>query len=954
MCFLMNDVHQWLASIGFGQYAVAFEENAIDWELLPKLNQEILKDIGVKAAGHRIRILEAIEKLDAAAPIDPSPTPARTNSDAERRQLTVMFCDLVGSTALSTQMDPEDLRDVITSFQDECREAIKRYDGFIARYMGDGMLVYFGYPQAHEDDAERGVRAALAILSAVPGLHDDVGARYGANVAVRIGVATGPVVVGDIVGEGASEEAAVVGETPNLAARLQGVAKANQVVIGPGTQRLIGSSFQLEDIGLHELRGISDPVRAWCVAGVREAPSLEAHSSSPRTLVGRREELGLLSRSWESAREGHGQVVLLQGEAGIGKSRLVDALRDVASSFPHTWISLLSSPYHTTSPLYPVAEQLKRALGWSEEDLAPRRLEKLEQTLAAQTTFPVNEIVPLFAALLSLSLPPERYAVRDVSPKERHESTLDALSGWLLELTEAKPVILIWEDIHWADPTTVELLGSMLEEVPTTRMLMVVTYRLEFAPTWPVRTHVTPMTLSRLERAEVDAMATGLSGGKPLPPAVLSSIAMKADGVPLYVEELTRTILGSTALIEEADHFTLRGPFADVEIPETLQDSLMARLDRAPAAREVAQLGAVLGREFTYEMMRRLAPLEESRLQECLEQLVQGELLYQRGRGQRSRFHFKHALIRDAAYQSLLRRKRQEYHAKVAELFEGDFVDATGSQPELLAHHYSLSGERSDRAVGYWEQAADLALARGANVEAVSHLHAALEGLKVLPESAERNRRELELQTKIGPAIIATRGYADPQVGRCYRRAQALCETLGDTTNLVFALRGQVLTQQLAGDIAKAYSISKQMAEVISHQGSTALKVGAYHSLAQSSLHLGYPKEAIEHAETGIGLFDPKEPPVIQHWPGTQPGPSCYVWGGQARWLMGEPDTALGLIDVALNMVNAPGQELVRVATLATGSLVPAWGGPREGEKSIESGSRPFTRTWDRIRSGAK
>jgi class 3 adenylate cyclase len=667
--------------------------------------------------------------------------PARV--DAERRQLTVMFCDLVGSTALSTTLDPEDLREVITAFQDLCREAVQRYQGFIARYMGDGMLVYFGYPQAHEDDAERAAHAGLEIIRSVKALDSDVGTAHALELAVRVGVTTGPVVVGDIVGEGAAEEAAVVGETPNLAARLQGIAQPNQLVIGPVTRQLVAELFELEDYGSHELKGISEPVRVWRVVSEREVESrFEAtHVGGGLPLVGRQEEVGLLTRSWEASKEGHGQVVLIQGEGGIGKSRLLEALREHVTGEDYVWVATRCSPYHVNSTLYPVIEHMKRVIGWNQEDEPAVKLEKLEKALESQS-LPAEEAVPLYAELMSLSLPQGRYAPLDLSPQQKREQTLDALAGWLLELAEQTPVLHAWEDLHWADPTTLELLELYIEQSPTVAMLNVLTYRPEFVPPWSMRSHMTPITLNRLERPEVEALIGHQANGKAVPPEVVDHVVAKADGVPLYVEELTKTILESEFLNQEGDRYTLAGPLSDLAIPETLQDSLMARLDRVPMVREVAQLGAVLGREFAYEMLQSLAPHEEPVLQDGLGQLVESELLYQRGRGRRARYVFKHALIQDAAYQSLLKRTRQHYHLHVAKLLKEKLPDTVEVQPELLAHHYSEAGEH-DQAVKFWRAAGRHAAQRSANAESISHLRHGLASVRMLPDSLERTRLEL-------------------------------------------------------------------------------------------------------------------------------------------------------------------------------------------------------------------
>ena len=506
-----------------------------------------------------------------------------------------------------------------------------RFDGYIAKYMGDGVLIYFGFPQAHEDDAERAVRAGLGVVEAIAALNAEVGQAKGVNLAVRIGVATGLVVVGDIVGEGAAEEKAVVGETPNRAARLQGIAPPNTVVIGPATRGLVGGMFEYEDFGTHSLKGITEPVQVWRVVKVSAARSrFEAtHEANLLPLVGRQEELGLLLRSWEQSKEGLGQVVLLNGQAGIGKSRLVEALRDHVAEEGNNWIAFRCSPYYTTSALYPVIEYLQQSLGFERKDTAEGKLAKLEQMFRTYS-FPLEEALPLFAALLSVPLPEGRYPPLKLMPQQHKQQTQDALVAWLMEEAERQPTLAVWEDIQWADPSTVELLGLLIDQSPTVPLLSVLTFRPEFTPSWHTRSHMTPITLNRLERPEIETMIVHLAGGRALPAEVIEHVVAKADGVPLFVEELTKMFLESKLLQEQGDHYALTGPLSNITIPVTLQDSLMARLDRLPTVREVAQLGAVLGREFAYEMIQALGTVDEKTLQEGLGQLVETELLYQR------------------------------------------------------------------------------------------------------------------------------------------------------------------------------------------------------------------------------------------------------------------------------------------------------------------------------------
>jgi class 3 adenylate cyclase/tetratricopeptide (TPR) repeat protein len=814
-----------------------------------------------------------------------------------------MFCDLVGSTELSTKLDPEDLRELITSFQDHCRGAIQHYEGFIARYMGDGLLVYFGYPQAHEDDAERAVRAGLDVVGSMADLNAKIGKAHGVVLAARIGIATGPVVVGDLVGEGAAEEAAVVGETPNRAARLQGVAQPNQVVIGPMVRRLLGNLFELKDLGQHELKGIAEPVQVWRV--VRQ---VDTHSrdearrvGSAMPLVGRQEELGLLMRSWEASKEGRGQAVLIQGEAGIGKSRLVDALRERVSPEGHTWITARCSPYHANSTLYPIIEHLKRVVAWKPEDGAEEKLEKLEKSLKSQN-LPLEEAVPLYADLMSLPLPEGRYAPLGLNATQQREQTLDALAGWLFEHAEQTPVIHVWEDLHWADPTTLELLGIHIEQSPTVSMLNVLTYRPEFEPPWSMHSHMTPITLNRMERPEVEALIENQAAGKSIPPEVIEHVVSKADGVPLYVEELTKTILGSELLAEDADQYVLMGALSDVRIPVTLQDSLMARLDRLPTLREVAQLGAVIGREFAYEMLRSLADVDEPALQDGLGQLVESELLYQRGRPPRSRYIFKHALIQDAAYHSLLKRTRQQYHQQVAELMKGQLLETVEAQPELLAHHYSEAGSH-EQAVEYWHAAGRRAAERSANAESIAHLKRGLEEIRMLPETSEQLRKELEIQTSLGPVLIATMGYGAQEVKDTYTRAKALCDQVGSKLDRFPVLRGLWNSYLFRAEMHEARERGEELLRLAKNIGDSSLVVEAHRVMGTVSFMMGDFVNARDHAERGIEVYDPDQHRELAFVYGADPSVVCGLYGAKALWMLGYQARALATMDSALSRV---------------------------------------------------
>jgi class 3 adenylate cyclase/tetratricopeptide (TPR) repeat protein len=848
------------------------------------------------------------------------PAAVAAAQEAERRQLTVMFCDLVGSTALSTGMDPEDLRDVIASYQSRCSAAIRRYDGFVAKYMGDGILVYFGYPRAHEDEAERSVRAGLDIVEAMAELNAATRRPSGVELAVRIGIATGPVIVGDQIGEGTASETAIVGETPNLAARLQVLAQPNQIVVGAATRAMLGDQFDLADLGAYELKGFAEPVPAWRVLSARDVESRFAamRTGSAAPLVGRQEEMGLLFRAWDGSRRGHGQVVLIQGEAGVGKSRLVESLRETAGK-DRIWVAIRCSPFHTASAFHPIVEHLKRVFGWQPEDTAQQHLEKLETGLGRFKTLPLTESVRLFADLMSVPLPEDRYPRLSMTAQQQRDATLDAIVAWLIEVAEGTPVLMAWEDLHWADPTTLETLGMLIEQTPTAPLLVVATYRPELTPPWPQRSHLTLITLNRLQRPEVETMVGHLSGGRPLPGEVVEHIVAKADGVPLYVEELTKAILGSGVLEARGDAYVLRGALAQLHIPETLQDSLMARLDRAPRLREVAQLGSVLGREFAYDMISALAGIEEQMLQSGLGQLVVDELLYQRGRPPRSRYLFKHALIQDAAYQSLLKRTRQQYHQRAAKLLEDRFPELASTQPELVAHHYTEANCPA-QAIAYWHRAGVAAASKSANLEAIEQFGRGLRLVEALPDPRERAERELDLQMALGPALIATKIHSHPDVGRAYARAWELCRQVGDYSREFTTLRGLMLYHVNRAEMDKSQHFAEEAMRVAERLDDAARLVGARMALGVTLLWQGKLEPALTHFRRGFEMFDPNM--RFPDWPGSHPAVQCQFQPTLISWMLGYPDQSLAELRAAVRSAETLGHPFTLAQTLCFVALV--------------------------------
>src|SRR4051812_21739581 len=635
------DIAAWLQDLGLQRYVQAFRDNDIDAEVLLKLTAEDLISIGVISVGHRRKLLDAIANLGTAVPIAvmASRSPgAPAQVDAERRQLTVMFCDLVGSTALSTRHDPEDLRELIADYHRAVAETVGRFDGFVAKYMGDGVLIYFGYPQAHEDDAERAVYAALAVIEAV----DRLPARE--DLRVRLGIATGLAVVGDLIGEGAAQERGVVGETPNLAARLQALAKPNTLVIAEATRRQIGELFDLEDLGSQQLAGFAEPQRTWREVGESgEVNRFQALRSGEMPLVGRDEEIELLRRRWE-AKNGEGRVVLISGEPGIGKSRLTAALSAHIESEPHTRLGYFCSPHHQDSALYPFIAQLERAAGFARDDTVDAKLGKLRALLTGGTRD--DEDIALLSELLSL---PSAAADLNLSPQRKRERLFEALLNQLEAEARRSPVLMVFEDAQWIDPTSRELLDLSVDRVRHLPVLLAITFRPEFQPPWGGRSYVMNLTLNRLGERDGEALVHELAGKAVLTGEIISEIVERTDGVPLFVEELIKAVLESAGQSDRISAVLGAASHAAHSVPATLHASLMARLDRlGPAPKETAQIGAVLGREFSYELIEPVAQRPQRELQAALGQLSNAGLLFCRGTAPHASYLFKHALVQDA------------------------------------------------------------------------------------------------------------------------------------------------------------------------------------------------------------------------------------------------------------------------------------------------------------------
>ena len=875
------DIGEWLRQLGLDQYEPVFRANEIDARVLPSLTAEDLKDLGVTLVGHRRRLLDAIAALGAAPPAADVAAPA----DAERRQLTVMFCDLVGSTALSSRLDPEDLREVIGAYHRAVADVVRSFDGFVAKYMGDGVLVYFGYPRAHEDDAERAVRAGLDAVDAVARL--DV---KSIKLQARLGIATGLVVVGDLIGEGSAQEQSVVGETPNLAARLQALAEPDTVVIAAGTRRLVGDLFVYRDLGAVDVKGIAEPVSAWQVLRASTVESrFEALRGPALTrLVGRDEEIDLLLRRWARAKAGDGQVVLISGEPGLGKSRIVAALAERLQAEPHVRLRYFCSPYHQDSALYPFIDQFGRAAEFARDDMPAARLEKLEALLARAA--PPEEDVTLLADLLSLPTS-ERHPLPSLSPQRKKDRTLEALIRRLEGLARHQPVVMVFEDAHWIDPTSRELLDLTVEHVRSLPVLLIVTFRPEFQPPWTGQPQVTMLALNRLDRRDRTALVEQIAGGKALPHDVVAQIVDRADGVPLFVEELTKSVLESGLLREERDRYVLDGALPPFAIPTSLHDSLMARLDRLAAVRLVAQIGAAIGREFPYELLRAISRLPEDELQTALARLVASELVFQRGTPPDAVYSFKHALVQDVAHGSLLRGTRQQLHAQIAAALEAYSPELMDNHPEIFAQHYAEAG-LVEKSLACWGKAGHRSAARSAMAEAVVQFQKGLDQLALLPDTRERLQQQLEFWSALGAVLRAVKGNAAPETGQAYARARELWEQLGSPVEFLRVPYGQSLYHAFRGELDLALRLDNDLLRLSGQRNDFAGLLLGYLSSGRNLMLAGRFARSRSHLEAGLGLYEPISHHSLVYQTGLHPHVNSKAILGMVLFCLGFPDRA--------------------------------------------------------------
>ncbi len=895
------DLAEWLGRHGLGQYAQTFAENNIEYSVLPDLTENDLKSLGVSSLGHRKKLLRAIEALaEARKPAAPvaavsnetvvSP-PLAQHRDAEFRQITVMFCDLVGSTQLSEKLDPEDLQKLIDAYRVECSTAIRRYGGEVARYFGDGVMAFFGWPRAHEDDASRAVRAALEIVAGVTKISGPV------TLASRVGICSGPVVVGEIGNGASSWSMDAVGETPNIAARLQNLAKINTVIISESTRRLISAAFDLKDLGIQELKGVTEPVHVYRVRSTKYAASRfdAAHAGSLTPLVGRSSELNLLLDKWEKVKEGDGQVILLSGMPGVGKSRLLHELKSHIQENPHNLLHHQCSPYHSQSAFFPVIEQIEQAANITAREADADKFAKLQAYLQPSTGSSMEPLL-LIADLLSIST--ENHGeLSELTPQQIKNRTISTLVDVLLAFSLQRPTLCIFEDAHWLDPSTLELLELIIRRIDHARVLLVVSCRPEFRPAWMAHANISIHSLTRLSQSEVKAMIRDLLRGKSIPQQLIDQIIEKADGLPLFVEELTNSTLSAIS--------RTRGDVASPEqgallkVPETLSDAFMERLDSVAPSRRLAQIAAVIGREFSYNLLSAASQIDEDDMQSALSLLEQADIIYRVGISPFVRFAFKHVLLRDAIYNSLLKSRRQQIHADIATILEHDFPELAESQPEVLAYHYQEAGNHN-LAIRCWFDSGQRALAHSANVEAIANFRKALHLLKALPETPERTKQEIDIQLALGIPLIAVQGYASAESREAFVRARSLCLKLGNIPEYFQALFGLWGYSWMAARNDDALRMADEFMSRSRALSDPVLLMVAHRVMGSTLLTAGDFQSSANHFAETIRLSISKGEQRLYNLYMVEPQAASLLLLSWDLWFLGYPDQSLSRVSEGL------------------------------------------------------
>jgi class 3 adenylate cyclase/tetratricopeptide (TPR) repeat protein/ABC-type transport system involved in cytochrome c biogenesis ATPase subunit len=807
------------------------------------------------------------------------------SAEAERRQITVMFCDLVGSTALSERLDPEDMRDLLKAYREACNEVVHRYKGWIAQFQGDGILIYFGYPEAHEDDATRALRAALEIIPAVRRIQNKWCAADQLDLDVRIGIDTGLVVVGDLPSGNIDEFMAAVGDALNVAARVQSYAEPGAVLATGHTMRLVEGLFITEDVGRHLLRGVTEPVHLFRVRQVSESLTRFEAAAELTAFVNRESELALILDRWAWARSGRGQVVLISGEPGIGKSRLVQVVQEQIADQPHGWVRCQCSPYFGQSALYPVIVGLQRIAGLRPEDAPEEKLTKLERFLEDISAV-VDEMVPLLAALLGIPIS-DRYRPLELTPERQKELTLLAIMQLCKFMASRRPLVLLIEDVHWIDPTSSELLERLIARVPEGTILLLVTFRPEYTRPASESQSVVHLALGRLEQSTTAALIGRVAHGKPLPVDLQAQLVARSEGIPLFVEELTKAVLESGFVQEQNDRFLLMSPLPSSGIPATLQDSLLARLDRLGPIKDVAQFASAIGRDFTYKLLAEITALTRDQLLAALERLTAAGMISKLPGIVPETYSFKHALVRDAAYDSMLRSRRAQLHGRIANALRTHFAPEIERSPELLALHLTNAG-LSDQAIEGWLNAGLRAIERSATLEAESHLRTGLTLLATLPATQERTKQEVRLQTALGAALRGTQGFAAPVVVEVFDRAKVLCADLKDEQLLLDVLPGLQSYYHVHGHLVTARELGEQLVELTRARSEEPYRLlDARRRLGWSLFWLGELAQAGEHLEGALALYDPKDHQLHIRLYGDHPGVFAYCNLAWVRWAQG-------------------------------------------------------------------
>ncbi|MEJ2015499.1 MAG: adenylate/guanylate cyclase domain-containing protein [Limibacillus sp.] len=908
-----SELAEFLEGLGLGQYAGSMADNDIDLEVLPFLSDDDLKELGL-SLGHRRKLMAAV-RADKEEPEDrPALAPALTTDGEEkleRRQISVLFCDLVASTELSQKLDPEDLRDVLQRYNDVVADAVIHYEGHVAKFLGDGVLAYFGWPNAHEAQAEMAIRAALAATKSVAALE-----AAGQPLAARVGIATGPVVIGTMMGKTTSEQGGVVGQTPNLAARLQDLAEPGEVVISESTRLLTRNAFDLAEVGLKSVKGFEEPVRVWKVQSSRRTYSRfeMQHGEVLIPFVGRTQEIDLLIDRWEHASRGEGQVVLLSGEAGIGKSRILFECTKRVKDAGCQILRYQCSPHEVNAALQPLISEVESAAGFETEDTAETRLDKLEAHLAQVRDSDKPETRALFAALLSL--PGDRYPALTMTPQRRKQRILEILTDRIVQLSKAGPLLLLVEDIHWVDPSTLEVLEALVERAQDLTLLIVMTHRPEFQAPWAGYGHVTLHSLNRLSRSDGRSIAERIAGNKALPKELLDHIIKQTDGIPLFVEELTKSILEEEILEEHEDHYELKGPLPDHDIPTTLQDSLMARLDRLAPVKRVIQAASCIGREFDLSLLASALSMEPAELELALEQLISAQLIFRRGGRGEPRYTFKHALVQDAAYSSLLLSARRKLHERLAQALEAR------EDPDLLdlGRHFLNAGNYEKAATLYFE-AGRRSLQASALPEAIGALELSMEALAQLPESPERDRRELGIRVSLGASRMANFGWAHPSVADAFEPAFPIAKQFRDEEALGSILWGLWVHYQTRTEFARAHQWLEELKSVSQDPSLEDLRVVHDMSAGCQLFWEADYEGAIRHTDALRNIYVPQRHQRFVALTNHDPLVFAQHWAGSlADWIRGYPDRSLERMEEALHLARKIGHPFNLVFALTAGA----------------------------------